>query len=133
MIDRNQVQRMLSEMQFQYVLSLFGEKVHQPYVIVKGEVLSYQAYGATGRRHFGDIDILIDRKDLSAVTKVFLEDGFETNMLTREQEIVAKAFSHQMPPLWNKVNGVTVSVDINYDIFWGEWTGPRQNIVLSCE
>ena len=128
MIDRKLVQSMLSGMQFQYVLSLLTEKFHQPYVVVKGEVLSYQAYGATGRRHFGDIDILVDRKDLTAVTKVFLEDGFETNVLTREQEIVAKSFSHQLPPLWKKVNGVTVNVDINYDIFWGEWTGPRQDI-----
>ncbi len=128
MIDRKLVQSMLSGMQFKYVLSLLAAKFPQPYVIVKGEVLSYQAYGAPGRRHFGDVDILVDRKDLTAVTKVFHEDGFETNVLTREQEIVAKAFSHQIPPLWKKVNGVTVSVDINYDIFWGEWTGPRQNI-----
>lgn len=36
------------------------------YVIIKGEPLSMLAYGCYGKRSSHDIDILIDRKDISS-------------------------------------------------------------------
>ena len=53
------------------------------------------AYGAAGLRHSGDIDVLVDKKDLKALEKILKEDGFESANLTRQEKIVARAFSHQ--------------------------------------
>ena len=58
------------KVKYQYLIKLLSEKATFPYAVVKGEVLSVLAYGAAGLRHNGDIDVLVDKKDLKALEKI---------------------------------------------------------------
>jgi hypothetical protein len=108
-----------------------------PYVIIKGEILSLQAYGGLGFRSSGDVDILVSRNDLSKVKMILEENGFEEDLfdsdgnkrvLTRQEQIMFKT-SHQVVPYIKLVDGKrSVPIDINVDIFWGEYSGFRVNI-----
>ena len=117
----HEIQSICSAVQLKYVASLLEQHFYCPYVIIKGEVLSVQAYGKPGRRHLGDVDVLVQKENIGKLTALLIENGFETNVLTREQEIITKAFSHQVTPYRKLVSGIAVNIDINYDFFWGEW------------
>ena len=94
----HEIQSICSAVQLKYVASLLEQHFYCPYVIIKGEVLSVQAYGKPGRRHLGDVDVLVQKENIGKLTALLIENGFETNVLTREQEIITKAFSHQVTP-----------------------------------
>ena len=108
------------------------------YAVIKGEVLSVMAYGEKGYRNSGDIDILIDRKHVKNVREIFLKHGFNDGLLdkdgnprslTREEKIIFMN-SHQVLPFYKKLeqdsnNKNFLCVDINVDIFWGEYMGKR--------
>lgn len=116
------------KVKYQYLIKLLSEKADFPYAVVKGEVLSVLAYGAAGLRHSGDIDVLVDKKDLKALEKILREDGFESADLTRQEKIVARAFSHQIEPYYKQLPLGSLEVDINYEVIWGEWQGRRPNV-----
>lgn len=100
-----------------------------PYAVIKGEVLSKQAHGSVGQRTSSDIDVLVSRKHLSDIEKSLLSAGFENTQKSRKDRISMLSNSHQVAP-WIKVFkpwGYLV-VDINFDIFWGEYEGSRINI-----
>ena len=124
----HEIQSICSAVQLKYVASLLEQHFYCPYVIIKGEVLSVQAYGKPGRRHLGDVDVLVQKENIGKLTALLIENGFETNVLTREQEIITKAFSHQVTPYRKLVSGIAVNIDINYDFFWGEWDKARPSI-----
>ncbi len=116
------------KVKYQYLIKLLSEKATFPYAVVKGEVLSVLAYGAAGLRHSGDIDVLVDKKDLKALEKILQEDGFESANLTRQEKIVARAFSHQIEPYHKQLPLGSLEVDINYEVIWGEWQGKKPSV-----
>lgn len=120
--------RAARKVKYQYLINLLSQKADFPYVVIKGEVLSVMAYGAAGKRNSGDIDVLVDRKDLKALEMILKEDGFESADLTRQEKIVARAFSHQIEPYHKQLPLGTLEVDINYELIWGEWQGKKPSV-----
>ena len=96
-----------------------------PYAIIKGEPLSKLCYGEYSRRRTSDIDILVRRQDIALLENELSKCGFFTNMVSREERILALSNSHQVTPWHKKVGDCTVTVDINFDVFWGEYKGKR--------
>lgn len=103
------------------------------YAVVKGEVLSQQIYGAPDRRRSSDIDILIDKKNVKFLEEQLHKLGFEQkspedNAEIRRNRVLCMAYSHQIPPFHKDKFGFHLNVDVNYDIFWGEYEGKRCSI-----
>ena len=65
------------------------------YSIIKGEPLSYLAYGIYGKRDYKDIDILIDKASVKNVRNLLLSHGFSQNA-TRRDEVFTLISSHQL-------------------------------------
>lgn len=101
------------------------------YVIIKGEPLSMLAYGSFGCRTSHDIDILIDRKNVSTLNQILNRHGFyQLNRdLSRLERIFANQ-AHQTFSYIKKVSDNTVVVDVNVDIF-GENMKVRELIFQS--
>ena len=120
--------RAARKVKYQYLINLLNQNADFPYAVIKGEVLSVMAYGAAGKRNRGDIDVLVDRKDLKALEMILKEDGFESADLTLQEKIVARAFSHQIEPYHKQLPLGTLEVDINYELIWGEWQGKKPSV-----
>lgn len=99
------------------------------YAHIKGEALSILAYGTVGKRNSSDIDILIPRKNITITEKFLNESGFKHQCISRADRIMLLSSSHQSLPWNKKINSVlSVTVDLNHDLFWGEYTGRRIDI-----
>jgi hypothetical protein len=103
------------------------------YAVVKGEVLSQQIYGVPDRRRSSDIDILIDKKNVKFLEEQLRKLGFEQklpedNAEIRRNRVLCMAYSHQIPSYHKDKFGFHLNVDVNYDIFWGEYEGKRCSI-----
>lgn len=111
-------------------LKSFFENISEiPYAVVKGEALSLLAYGNTGMRESADIDILVSRSNLDFIVKELNKACFVQELSSsRIERIVTLSSSHQMLPFYKKKKGLTFSVDVNFDIFWGEYDGIRVDI-----
>lgn len=90
------------------------------YAIVKGNILSLYAYDKPFERISSDIDILINITDIKELTKILEKNGFVSNVTSRESKIISYIYSHQIPSYSKKVNGLSVEIDINYSLVWGE-------------
>lgn len=112
-------------------LSLFHEKNIQ-YALFKGAVLSMNAYNDLSYRSSGDLDILISRRDVDIVKKILIDCGFvqgkvikqEIVPFSRQELIFQSSVSHQIAPFIKATNNrfcPFLNVDINFDIFWGEY------------
>lgn len=95
------------------------------YAVVKGEPLSFYAYGNFGKRYFSDIDLLVSKDDINFVTAVLEENGFESLSKNRFFRAFSYAFSHQIIPFVKRIGNFSVYVDVNFNIFWGEYEGQR--------
>ena len=99
------------------------------YSIIKGEALSIQAYGSTGNRNFTDIDILVARKNLNIIEQRLMNNGFFNVSQSRSDKITMMTGSHQIAPWIKEIYPWgQVVVDLNFDIFWGEYEGNRIDI-----
>lgn len=103
------------------------------YAVVKGEVLSQQIYGVPDRRKSSDIDILIDKKNVKFLEEKLHKLGFkqklpEDSSEVRRNRVLCMAYSHQIPSYHKEKFGFHLNVDVNYDIFWGEYEGKRCSI-----
>ena len=103
------------------------------YSIIKGEALSIASYNKTGQRTSSDVDILISRKNVSILEKKLVDVGFEKKRFDdmtkqRTQRALMLSSSHQTPPLYLQKNAFKLCVDLNIDIFWGEYSGKRVDI-----
>ena len=96
------------------------------YSMIKGEALSVQAYGVEGKRFGSDIDILISRKNMSSIEDVLMKYKFNIKSHNRGNKIAMLSVSHQTVP-WIKNDKALgpITIDINHDIFWGEYEGTR--------
>jgi hypothetical protein len=115
-------------------IKLFSDyDINIPYAIIKGEPLSVLAYGNYGMREYGDMDILVDKKDLKTMENVLQKNNYimdyNKNLLTKhESRFIPLFYSHQLLPYRKIVNKMIYSIDLNHDIFWGEYKGNRVNI-----
>lgn len=118
-----------SSLRYKVSRELFTALGNTTYAHIKGEVLSLQAYGSVGNRNTSDIDLLIPRKELSKVEKMLIEIGFKQPYLSRSDKIMILSSSHQTLPWYKKINSLGyVNIDLNLDLFWGEYEGKRINI-----
>ena len=100
------------------------------YAVVKGEALSQQIYGEPDRRISNDIDILVDKKNVKMLETELKKADFiqrlpDDNSTARHNRILCLAYSHQISSYHKEKFGVNLNVDVNYDIFWGEYEGIR--------
>ena len=105
-----------------------ADKNQIPYVVVKGEPLSVQAFGSVGYRISKDIDILTSRNNLNAVKNVLKENGFHSKELNRSDEVLMLSASHQTSPWRKEASFGQINIDLNFDLFWGEYSGKRISV-----
>ena len=98
------------------------------YAVIKGEPLSILQYGKPGCREYRDIDILTDRRNVARFTASLEKAGFQPVDAARDKRIFFSLYSHQTIPYGRKIGNLSVVVDINYDIFWGEYQGGRPDM-----
>ena len=103
------------------------------YAVIKGEVLSNQIYGVPDQRMSNDIDILIDKKNVKLLEEQLLNLGFEQQhpedrLVARRNRVLCLVYSHQIPSYHKEKFGLHFNVDVNYDVFWGEYEGQRCSI-----
>ena len=100
-----------------------------PYANIKGEVLSLYAFGRYGQRSYGDIDILVSRKNLHKLENMLMQYGYTSTTKTRADRVLMISGSHQTAA-WCKLTSRKFKsvVDMNFDLFWGEYTGRRVDI-----
>ena len=99
------------------------------YAVVKGEVLSLQAYNEVGKRTFNDIDFLIPKQDICLLEFWLSQYGWYITDNTRRNRIFKLSTSHQVSPWKKQVSPYCQAfIDINFDLFWGEYEGKRIDI-----
>lgn len=102
------------------------------YCIIKGAALSTLAYGFAEVRNSADVDLLINKKNLRFILESLIRNGFcYQNIekdINREERVFLLSSTHQWKPLVKKTGFIATIVDINYDVFWGEYTGKRVDI-----
>lgn len=97
-----------------------------PYAVIKGCPLELYKTGKADARFINDIDILVSRENAPEVVNLLKKRGFSiVDNLRREDYIMALTSSHQYPVYYKYVGEFFAQIDINYDIFWGEYTGQR--------
>ena len=101
---------------------------HIPYAVIKGEPLSMMAYGEFGQRKSNDIDILIPRRYIAKAQEILSQHDFEEKNSNRVNQVIALSSTHQALPYKKMIDGVNVEIDLNHDIFWGEYTGKHADI-----
>lgn len=112
---------------------LFESFASANYAIIKGEVLSKQIYGVPDKRRSSDIDILIDKQHLKQWETQLCSLGFtqmnsQNRAENRRNRVLCMAYSHQIPSYHKDKFGFHLNVDLNYDVFWGEYEGSRFSI-----
>jgi len=124
-----QLQHIIMGTRYKRAKSFFEDIQNKTYAHIKGEALSIQAYGCTGHRIFSDLDILLPRKELADFERILKDNEFYTTLQSRQDKIMMLSSSHQTAPWvkniepWGQLN-----IDLNFDIFWGEYTGKRIDI-----
>lgn len=89
-------------------------------------IFEQQIYGAPNRRRLSDIDILVDKCDVrfleNELKKLrFKQQAPEDSNEARRNRVLCMVYSHQIPSYHKVVMGFHLNVDVNYDIFWGEY------------
>lgn len=129
MNDMRLLQGFISKQRYETCNNLFLDLKEADYVVVKGEPLSFLAYKKFGERCGSDIDILLPKETLDYVECLLEINMFAKNKISRTDRILMLSSSHQVQP-WSKeiamIGGVTI--DLNFDIFWGEYEGNRIDI-----
>ncbi len=110
-------------------LELFDELCEYNYAVVKGEPLSKLAFNCLNERCSSDIDILIPKKYINNIEKLLLKHNFYSNKNAHGDRVMMLICSHQVAS-WHKSNSPCgqVIIDLNFDIFWGEYEGKRIDI-----
>lgn len=99
------------------------------YAIVKGSPLACYKTGEVGTRLSNDIDILISRQDITEMEKILEKNDFQSTYNTsRKEHIMLISNSHQIPPFSKKMGRLCSQIDVNFDLFWGEYTGKRIDV-----
>lgn len=97
-------------------------------IFIKGEVLSLMAYGEKGVRQSKDIDILVPKKNLKKLERKLNDKGYFNQIdwkNKRAARIMCISLSHQLMSFHKKKRGINIEIDVNFDIFLGEYEGQR--------
>lgn len=118
-----------SKLRYIECTELFKRLEKIKYAVVKGEPLSLAAYGEVGRRPSNDIDILVPKTEIKKVEEILIECGFESSKKqTRENRVFCLTQSHQIMPYVKHTPIINAIVDVNFDVFWGEYKGMPINM-----
>ncbi len=103
------------------------------YSIIKGEALSIAAYNSVGQRTSSDVDILVPKNELHIFEDKLKEHGFKTNCSVstidqRINHVLMMSCSHQTQPYYKHKGAFVLNIDLNFDVFWGEYKGKRFDI-----
>lgn len=114
-------------------MPIWSELASIKYAVVKGDILSQQIYSTPDMRESSDIDILIDKENVKSLEQMLIKVGFHQQVpidkqKARKNRVMCIAYSHQIPSYHKNIFGFHLNVDINYDIFWGEYEGLRCSI-----
>ena len=88
--------------------------------------MSKLAYGRVNQRFYNDVDVIVSRANLKELNYILFKCGYEQREHSREENILFLSASHQTLPYTCKHNYLTI--DINFDILWGEYEGKRIDI-----
>ena len=82
LLDRQRAQvlsslRMTAEL-FRILEQFAAEEIHA--LVVKGPVLSVQAYGDPAMRSYGDLDLLVPQSDIRRATELMIASGYEARV-----------------------------------------------------
>lgn len=100
-----------------------------PYAIIKGYPLELLKNGSFSGRMINDIDILLERVWAPKVATLLKESGYSLpSNIHRGEYITAVSSSHQYPVYYKYVGNFYSQIDINFDVFWGEYQGERFSI-----
>lgn len=108
---------------------LFSEFKKQgiAYALLKGESLSFYAYGEFGRRVSNDVDLLVNKVDLSKIDGIMAKCGFSQQFdgfekVTRADVIATVMNSHQTVTYKKRIMpyNMLLEIDINFSLMWGE-------------
>lgn len=94
-----------------------------PYAVIKGEPLSLMAYGELGKRNSQDIDLLISPKYIGIAKAILNDNGFYYIIKNKYDKILTISMSHQSPVYIKKTKISYIYLDLNHNIFWGEYAG----------
>lgn len=126
----SQSQELLAKIRYNEVGKIIANMSDIPYAIIKGEPLSVLCYGKTGVRESSDVDFLILKRDILRFEQILISCGFSTKKTdnfveARKHRITCLSGSHQIEPYEKKVLNVSVILDVNFDVYWGEYEGER--------
>lgn len=128
MLDISEHLLKIQKMEFFHQLKPIVSNLDVIYAIIKGDVLSIQSYSKLNARRYSDVDILTTKDDLIRVEQKLRENNFYSNS-KRMDRIVMLSSSHQISPWVKNISPWGgVEVDLNFDIFWGEYEGKRIDI-----
>ena len=96
------------------------------YAIIKGCPLAYYKTGNPGTRLSSDIDILVSRQDIQKVQEILNKNAFQRFYTpNRKEHILLMSNSHQLTAYGKTIGNITTQIDVNFDLFWGEYKGKR--------
>lgn len=130
-INRKEIAGIVSKLQYMAAKDLLDDLNASGvnYAIVKGCPLAYYKTGDPASRLSGDIDLMISRQNLGRVVSILEKNGFQSPYaLNREERIMMVASSHQILAYYKDWGSLRVEVDVNFDLFWGEYRGKRIDV-----
>lgn len=130
LLERSKETRMLkNKIRYYECKNVFDCMKSMAYAVVKGEPLSLLAYGKIGQRSSSDIDILVSKENISILEDILRRNGFAYSTdITREERIFYVSQSHQLMPYVKRTPLLSITIDINFNIFWGGYEGKNINI-----
>lgn len=134
-VDNNNAS-IYSKMQYKFASGLFHDlnRSKCPYVVVKGSPLAYYKTGNPGTRLSGDIDLLTPRENINQIDDILRHNGYLTSYVpNRNEHVLMLASSHQILPYKKMYGKFELQIDVNFDLFWGEFGGPRIDIAEFME
>ncbi|HFS85393.1 MAG TPA: hypothetical protein ENK72_02115 [Epsilonproteobacteria bacterium] len=106
-------------------------------VSFKGPVLASLAYGGISLRQYGDIDLLIDPKELQSVTRILSSEGYQAELEMDEEELEHYSHSTNVLGFYHATYGIRVEIHWqltgrNYVVDWSavDPLGSRETVTL---
>jgi hypothetical protein len=95
------------------LLKLFAER-EVNVIPFKGPTLAALAYGDLGLREFGDLDLLIDRRDLMNAQELLISQGYQPEMLLNTAQAAIFAEACNVMAYWNSEK--EISVELHWEL-----------------
>lgn len=96
------------------------------YTFLKGWACLIELYNTFTDRYFGDIDILIEERDISKVERVLFDIGYKYGIIKqgvivepeRGKILFQRYFTHEIYNMIKEVDGNYINIDINFRFAW---------------